>query len=320
MPTAPLRIARSFLVSPVVSLALLGAATPRLDAQAAAEVQIPRLASLARDDGADTSQCDPINPDRPGIADGSRVIGAGRLQLETGYAQERHPEDDALRRLSFVPALLRIGLSSRVELRLESNTFTHERVSSPLGGLSTSTGLSPLYLGGKVVLFESGGDSALSVATIVRVAPPSGTDEFRTTRATGDVRVVADWAFTPTLSLNPNLGWAEYEDSGTRFGTALGALTLSWQPTTRWNPFVDVGYQSREERGGTWAMVVDAGVSYLVGCDLALDLSAGQNVHGFTAPKPFVAAGVSVRADLFHRRTHPLDQRHGDRPAQPSRL
>jgi hypothetical protein len=193
-------------------------------------------------------------------------------------------------------------------------------VSSPFGTVSTSTGLSPLYLGGKVVLFESAGDSALSVATIVRVAPPSGSDEFRTEQTTGDVRVVADWQFTPTLSLNPNVGWAEYEDSGERFGTALGALTLSWQPTPKWNPFVDVAYQSREEREGTWAMIVDAGVSYLVACDLALDLSAGQNVHGFTSPKPFVAAGISVRVDLLHRSTQPLDHLHGARPTRSSRL
>lgn len=308
MLTGTPRIVRALLASVFATLALLGGAA-RLHAQAA-------LHSAT----VDTGQCDPIDADRPGVADGSHVIGAGRLQLETGYLHERHPEDGALRRLSLVPALLRIGLSSRVEARLESNSFTQERVSSPFGVVSTSTGLSPLYLGGKVVLYESRGDSALSVATIVRVAPPSGTEEFRTVRATGDFRVVADWDFAPTLSLNPNVGWAEYEDSGMRFGTALGALTLSWEPTAHWNPFVDVGYQSREERGGTWAMVVDAGVSYLVGCDVALDVSAGQNLHGFTAPKPFVAAGISVRADPFHRAAHPLDHLHGDRSARSSRL
>jgi hypothetical protein len=67
-------------------------------------------------------------------------------------------------------------------------------------------------------------------------------------------------------------------------------------------------------------MIVDAGVAYIVGCDLQLDLSAGQNVHGVTAPKPFVAAGISLRADLFHRSTHPIVRLHGDRPAQLTRI
>jgi len=300
MPTATLRLARALLASVLIPLVLLGTEAPRLHAQAAPQGAKP-----------DTS-CDPINPDRPGIADGSHVIGAGRIQLETAYAQERHTDDGTRSRLSLVPSLLRIGLSSRVEARVESNSFTHEHVSSPLDAVSSSTGFSPIFLGGKVVLFQSG-DSALSVATIVRVAPPSGSDEFKSDRTTGDARIVADWNFTPTLSLNPNIGWAEYEGSdGTRFGATLAFLTLSWQPTQRWNPFVDVAYQSREDAGGTWAMLVDAGASYLVGCDLALDLSAGQNLHGFTTPKPFVAAGISVRADLLHRSFHPLGHLHGD--------
>jgi hypothetical protein len=301
MPTATSRIVRASLVS-VVALALLGVVAPRLHAQGAAQSAT-----------ADTGQCDPINPDRPGIADGSHVIGAGRLQLETAYAQERHTDDGTRSRLTLVPALLRIGLTSRVEARVESNTFTHQHVSAPADAVSASTGFSPVFLGAKVLVYQSGGDSALSVAAIVRVAPPSGSDEFRSDKTTGDARVVADWDFASTLSLNPNVGWAEYEGSdGKRFGAALGYLTLSWQPTQRWNPFVDVAYQSREDNGGTWAMLVDAGASYLVGCDLALDLSAGQNVHGFTAPKPFVAAGISVRADLLHRSFHPFDHLHGD--------
>ena len=301
--------ARPALAVVLLSLTALGIATPPLHAQ-----------TTTQRSTTDSSRCDPIDADRPGIADGSHVVGAGRLQLETGYAQERHVDSGTWSRLSLLPALLRIGLTSRVEARLESNTFTREHVSSPADAVSTGTGLSPLFLGAKVVLYESGGDSALSVATIVRVAPPSGTEEFRSSHVTGDVRIVADWDFTPTLSLNPNLGWAQYEgDDGTRYGTALGALTLSWQPSERWNPFVDVAWQSREEFGGTWTMIADAGVSYLVGCDLALDLSAGQNLHGVSAPKPFVAAGISVRADLLHRSFHPFDHLHGDRPAQPAR-
>ena len=61
-------------------------------------------------------------------------------------------------------------------------------------------------------------------------------------------------------------------------------------------------------------------VAYILGCNLQLDLSAGQNLHGVSAAKPFVAAGVSVRADLFHRSTHPFDRLHGDRPAQSARI
>jgi len=310
MLTATSRIVRAHLASVFIPLVLLGIDASPLRAQGATQSAT-----------ADSSRCDPIDADRPGIADGSHVIDVGQLQLETGYLQERHPEGDVRRRLSFVPTLLRIGLASRVEARLEGNTFSHERASAADGSTTARSGVSPLFLGAKILLSDPEQNGTLSVATIIRVAPPSGTDEFSTHRVTGDVRVVANWQFTPTLSLNPNVGYASNEGSdGTRFGTALGALTLSWQATSRWNPFVDVAYASREDAGGSWSMIGDAGVAYILDCDVQLDFSAGQNLHGVTAAKPFVAAGISVRTDLLRRATHSLDHRHGDRPAQSARI
>jgi len=310
MLNAPLRVVRGNLAVVFLPLVLLGVDAPRLHAQAAAQGTTT-----------DTSQCDLIDADRPGLADGSHLIGAGQIQLETGYAQERHLDGDLRSRLSNEPTLLRIGLSEWVEARLESSTWNHERVSAPGGFSTTNSGFSPLFLGAKIALYDPKQSGPLQVSTIVRVAPPSGSDEFRSDRTTADIRFVADWQFAPTLSLNPNVGYGAYEGSdGTLLNTAIGALTLSWQPTPRWNPFIDVAYQSREDVGGTWAMIADAGVAYIIGCDLQLDFSAGQNLHGVTAPKPFVAAGVSVRADLFRRATHPFDRLHGDRPAQPARI
>jgi hypothetical protein len=329
MSTATLRLARAFLATVLIPFVLLAGEAPRLLAQAVAmqevhiprgELEITRLASLALDQAlarrdseqsatADTTQCPLIDADRPGIADGSHLIGAGQIQLETGYQNERHRDADVSSRLSFAPALLRIGLSPWLEARLEGNTFTHERVSPSVGPATTSTGFSPLFLGAKIALYDAKQSGPLQVSTIVRVAPPSGTDEFRSGRTTADVRLVANWQFTPTLSLNPNVGYGAYEGSdGTLVNTALGALTLSYNPTPRVNPFVDVAYSSREDAGGTWSMIADAGVAYIIGCNLQLDVSAGQSLHGVTSPKPFIAAGISVRADLFHRVTHPLDR------------
>src|SRR5215470_15688098 len=122
MLTAMSRLARASLAVVFIPLALFGIAAPRLHAQAA-----PQSST------ADTSQCDLIDADRPGLADGSHLIGAGQIQLETAYQNERHRDVDVPSRLSFAPALLRIGLSQWVEARLEGNTFTQERVSPPVG-------------------------------------------------------------------------------------------------------------------------------------------------------------------------------------------
>jgi hypothetical protein len=277
-------------------------------------------ALVAQSSASDTSSGDLINADRPGIADGSRVIRAGQLQVETAFQSERHTEGGASSRLSFAPTLLRIGIASRFEARVESNTFTHERVTADDGSVERNTGFSPVLLGGKLALYDSKGEGRRSLGAIVRVAPPSGSNAFRTTHAMGDVRLAADWDFAPQLSLNPNVGAARYEGSdGETFGTALGALTLTYQPTERWNPFVDAGYQSREDSGGTWSMVVDVGTGYIIGRDVQVDVSVGQGVHGSSVAKPFVAAGISVRADVFRAHGHSLNQAHGDRSAQSAR-
>ena len=42
-------------------------------------------------------------------------------------------------------------------------------------------------------------------------------------------------------------------------------------------------------------MIYDAGVAYIVGHDIQLDLSVGTGAAGLTPPHPFVSAGISKR-------------------------
>ena len=246
---------------------------------------------------ADSSSDDLINADRPGLADGSRTLDARQAQLEIGVQHERHVDSDGRTRLLFVPTLLRYGITDRVEARVESATLTHQHVTADDGSTTNATGVAPVLLGGKALLYDSHGEHRRSLGTIVRVAPPSGSSDFRTTHTTADVRLAADWDFAPHLSLNPNVGAAHYEGSGgDTYDTALGALTLTYSPNERVLPFVDAGYQSRDDSGGTWSLIVDAGVGWIVGRDVQLDLSAGSGAHGSSPPKPFVAIGISVRA------------------------
>ncbi|MDB4882265.1 MAG: hypothetical protein JWL95_1031 [Gemmatimonadetes bacterium] len=286
------RLARALALP--LTLSVASGAVRELSAQSSSP-------SSARDSG----DVDLINADRPGIADGSRVIEAGQVQLETALQRERHTDAGARTTLYFVPTLLRLGVVHQLELRIESNTFTHAHVVADDGSVDDSSGLSLVLLGFKLALYDSHGDARRSLGTIVRVAPPSGSNGFGTAHTTGDVRLAADWDFVPHMSLNPNVGVARYEGSnGALFTTALGALTLTYQPTPTVSPFVDFGYQSREDDGGTGSLIFDVGVGYIVGRDVQLDVSGGTGAQGSRSPKPFVAAGVSVRATAFHRSTH----------------
>src|SRR5581483_58968 len=96
------------------------------------------------------AQPDLINPDRPGIADGSQVIGPKRFQIETGYQNEFRKDAGSTERRIFVPTLLRFGISSRREGRIEGNTYTFTRTTGPgIPGAAETDGFSPLSFGFK---------------------------------------------------------------------------------------------------------------------------------------------------------------------------
>jgi hypothetical protein len=224
---------------------------------------------------------DLINPDRPGIADGSKVVGSGRFQIETGLQDETHGAVHTL----FVPTLARAGVGDRFEFRIEGNTVTRE---------SHVTGFAPISLGAKYTMV--GSDQGPTIGVIARGFPPSGSSSFKTEHVTADLRLAADIPLGSKASLNPNVGIARYEDDGARtYGAGLFALTLNYQPSERLNPFVDVGAQTSTGEGTAASVTIDAGIAWILGRDVQLDISAGQGVSG-DAPRPFIAAGISIRA------------------------
>jgi len=268
-----------------LSAALVGASRARADGQVAHPTTTPPLDSAEL-----------INADRPGIADGSRVIQAGQLQIEIGAQLERRRDGGVRTTTTFVPLLIRFGVSDRIEARVESNSLTSNETSSPNSPTLRVTGYSPVSIGAKYQLHDSGGDHRRSFGVIARVFAASGSSNFRADRYSGDVRLAADWDFAPQLSLNPNVGIARQEDDqGRTFTAALGAMTLTYSPTDRISPFVDLGAQSPEARGEGAAIIVDAGLGYTISRDIQLDISAGSGVRGSTPARPFVAVGVSIR-------------------------
>lgn len=237
-----------------------------------------------------------INPDRPGIADGSKVVGPGRFQIEAGIQKEYRRSGPVSDHRLFVPTLLRIGINKRWEVRVESNTYTVQRISDVENGISQNQGSTPISLGTKYQILGSDDATQPSLGAIVRVFPASGSRDFRSRHTTGDIRLAADWDFAAQWSLNPNVGVAAYEDDQNRLFTAgLLAVTLNYNPSKTLNFFIDTGMQSRERKNGKSAVIFDAGVAYLLNRDIQLDFSFGAGTEGATPPRAFVSLGMSKR-------------------------
>lgn len=242
------------------------------------------------------AQDDYINPDRPGIADGSKVLSAGQFQIETGIQKEYRRSDQVADQRLFFPTLFRIGLDKRFEVRVEGNTYTRQRISDPANGVNLSEGSAPISLGAKYQITDPDDSTQPSLGAIVRVFPASGSGNFRSRHTTGDFRLAADWDINAQWSLNPNVGIAVYEDDENRLFTAgLLALTLSYNPSKTLNFFIDGGLQTPERKNGKSSIIFDAGVAYLLNHDVQLDFSVGAGAAGATPPHNFFSLGISKR-------------------------
>lgn len=239
---------------------------------------------------------DYINPDRPGIADGSTTVGPHRFQIETGVQVECRHDGAGHDRTIFIPSLLRYGIRKRWELRVEGNSYTWFSQHNPDGGTTHASGLAQTSLGLKYNFIDASGTACPSVGAIVGISPPSRSGDFRTRVTTCDFRLAADGSLADKWSLNPNVGIGIYEDGANRiYHTGLFAATLNFNPSKILNFFIDTGMQSQEERNGRTSIIADAGAAYIIGHDIQLDLSIGTGAAGATPPHPFVAGGFSKR-------------------------
>ncbi len=244
---------------------------------------------------AQQNQPDLINPDRPGIADGSTVLGPKRFQVETGILyQEQNPQGQKTRSI-FVPLLLRYGVSNKVEARFEVPTGAYG-----IADLSDSrtAGYTPVSFGVKYHFQDQDGMKKPSLGTIARVYPPSGSGPFSSTKTQADIRLAADLDIAPKslFEINPNVGVATYTGpDGNNFTAFLAAFTLNYNPTDHLNFFADAGLQSPEQPHGKNALIVDFGTAIIVGNNLQWDFSVGFGATGQFVPHPFLAGGVSIR-------------------------
>jgi hypothetical protein len=211
-----------------------------------------------------------IVADRPGLADGSTTVSQGVAQLEIGVTLESSDEE-----VFTLPALVRYGLTNRLELRIASDI---------LGITEDNTEIGPVSAGFKLRLR----DGAVPLSLIASVQPPSGGGALRSNAFAGEARLVSDIELAEGLSLTPNVGVALVEAGG---ATALFAMTLE-REMGRALPFVDF---ETTMGGGDASMIADAGVAWVVRPNTQLDLSAGVNVFGDEYPDWFIAAGYSRR-------------------------
>jgi hypothetical protein len=230
---------------------------------------------------------DRIRADRPGVTSTAYLVPKGYFQMEHGFRIE---DTDPGFVYSYPSSLWKYGVNDNFEIRLRTEFITIQDEPNP-----DVNGFLPIALGFKSKLTEQHGIFP-KISFIGEMTFPGLVDaDFETTY------------FAPTLILTFNHSVSNFfsiaYDGGAVWNGETGepnfiySLEPSINITDRLSLFGELYGSTPQREEADLDLRVDAGISYLVGDNLLLDLSAGQGLSE-EAVESFVELGVSYRFKL----------------------
>jgi hypothetical protein len=236
---------------------------------------------------------DSIEADRPDFVESSKVVGKGRVQLETSALFERERNGEGRERTLSTPTLLRIGLADTLELRIETDgrMVRHTREE---GERITEAGYGDTALGlSWHALDAEGGRPSVGVHLAAEFA--SGSRAFRGEGVRPSLRVVGEWELPNevTLGVMPGIG-IDRDDTG-RYRYGIFGVVAEKEFGERLRGLVEVALPriARGKHGGTEASF-DVGAAYLLSKDIQVDAMLSRGLNSRTPDIAFTI-GLSIR-------------------------
>jgi hypothetical protein len=230
---------------------------------------------------------DPIRADRPDQTETSYLVPDGYFQMELGFSIT---DTDPGFIYSYPSALWKYGLTDNFELRLITQYITIQKEPNP-----NQNGFLPLAAGLKARLSEQKGIlPKVSFIGHIRV-PGVVSDEFESTWLAPDLKLAFDHTVSDFFSVGYNAGLFWDGENPEPFFTYT--LTTGYQITKRLGLFAEVYGASRQRDQDPMQLYADAGLTYLIGNDFLLDVSASQGLTE-DANLRYVSAGFSYRFKL----------------------
>jgi hypothetical protein len=233
-----------------------------------------------------------INPDRPDLTTSAEIVPAGAIQIETGleYERARVGGAPAERQLS-VQAVLRAGLTSRLEVSLEGEPFVWLRAGRE------DSGSGDYALTGKYRFLDPGADGAgpaLAVKPFVKL--PTASTPIGSERPDLGALLLMSVGLPAGFGLDANAGVAAIgqRDPDGFIPQGIASASLSWAATERLSTITELFFATREERDGRASLRATLALVYKLTPRLALDAGVRTTVTG-PGPDWSVLVGLSVR-------------------------
>lgn len=233
-----------------------------------------------------------LHPGRPGITESAGVAGPRVVQFEGGLELDAGREDGAWSRTFLAPGVLRVGLTSRLELRLAGDGLTIERTPA-----AHDSGLADVAVGGKVILLEAD-RAGIELAAIPALSLPTGADRLSSHRYQPSLAFSLARDLPAHFDLGASIGTTWTRDPQRRRARA-GSLAIGHPISGAWSGYGEIAASDGDARVVDW--LVDAGVARTIGRDAQIDVDAGHRLAG-GAPTWMLAAGLVIRHVGGHRR------------------
>jgi Putative MetA-pathway of phenol degradation len=238
-------------------------------------------------------QDEPIDSDRPNFVNSTEVVGKGTVQVEAGFAVERNRDAGTNERTSSTPALLRIGVSDTVELRIETDGRMRHRADG--ASYARERGWADDVLGIKWHARDGEGGSP-SIGFLLEADFDSGSKAFRGNGVQPSLSMAAEWELPGDLSLGVMPGLTRVRnDDGSHAVNGFFGIVLDRTWNDRFTAFAEFAAPriARGRDGGTQAQA-DVGVSWLLTRDCQLDAMYSRGLNGRTPDHAFTV-GLSFR-------------------------
>ena len=237
---------------------------------------------------AQTSQPAPeLITDRPDFTESSEVVGRGVIQIESGltFAQP----DPAVRLLTLPQLLVRIGLGSRVELRLGGDGFVSESLREA-GGRHTTRGGADIEVGAKVKLLDAD-RAGVALALIPSLSLPTASAGFGSGGYDPGVKLTVARDLPREVGLSANFNTASVTRGDRRVWTREASVSVAHAIA---GPFGAYGEAYGALRRGGCDCTLNTGLTLALGPNRQADVEVGHGVSG-DARGWFVGLGFAVR-------------------------
>jgi hypothetical protein len=213
----------------------------------------------------------------------------GEVQLEGGYTFERTLD---VKTNTTGELLLRIGLGSRAELRIEPGSYT--TITSPLGD---SSGREDGALGTKIRLYQPSDDKPSIVPAVSLVAltsVPTGSIAYRQTHLQPVVKLATSWSITDRVALGTNINVSRPRDENGRYTVYEGSASFGFGLTERLGAYAEVFGFAPQVADLGHTRYLNTGLTFGLTPNFQLDARGGMGFNG-TDPDYFLGAGLVFR-------------------------